>query len=135
MAWYVSGWLRVWGGKANAAIEHFAHAMRQSPLDAFIAYAQVGTAHAHFFAGRYDEASSWARMALRDLPDLVPALRMAAASDASAQRMDSANKAMGRMRQLDPTRSITNLRDVLGPYSPEIFAKYAEGMRKAGLPE
>jgi adenylate cyclase len=135
MAWYVSGWLRVWGGKANAAIEHFARAMRQSPLDAFIAYAQVGTAHAHFFAGRYDEASSWARMALRDLPDLIPALRIAAASDASAGRIDSANRAMERMHQLDPTRSITNLRDVLGPYSPEIFAKYAEGMRKAGLPE
>src|SRR5262249_13649972 len=60
MAWYFSGWLRVWLGKPSAAIEHFARAMRQSPLDPFIAYAQVGTAHAHFFAGRYDEASSWA---------------------------------------------------------------------------
>src|SRR5262249_37325936 len=64
MAWYFSGWLRNWLGKPSAAIEHFAHAMRQSPLDPFIAsYAQVGTAHAHFFAGRFDEASSWARMA------------------------------------------------------------------------
>jgi adenylate cyclase len=136
MAWHASGWLRVWGGgKSSAAIEHFAHAMRQSPLDPFIAYAQGGTAHAHFFAGRYDEASSWARIALRELPDLIPALRIAAASDASAGRMDSATKTMARMRELDPTRSISNLRDVLGPYGPEEFAKYAEGVRKAGLPE
>jgi adenylate cyclase len=134
LAWFVSGWLRVWGGEPSAAIEHFAHATRQSPLDPFIAYAQVGTAHAHFFAGRYDEASSWARMALRELPDLIPALRIAAASDASAERMDSAKKTMARMRELDPTRSISNLRDVLGPYGPEEFAKYAEGVRKAGLP-
>jgi hypothetical protein len=60
---------------------------------------------------------------------------MAAASDASAERLDSAKKTMARMRELDPTRSISNLRDVLGPYGPEEFAKYVEGVRKAGLPE
>jgi hypothetical protein len=60
---------------------------------------------------------------------------MSAASDASAERMDRARKTMARMRELDPTRAISNLRDVLGPYSPENFAKYAEGVRKAGLPD
>jgi hypothetical protein len=44
-------------------------------------------------------------------------------------------KNMARMRELDPTRCISNLRDVLGPYGPEEFEKYAEGVRKAGLPE
>jgi tetratricopeptide (TPR) repeat protein len=135
MGWYVSGWLRVWDGKPSASIEHFAHAMRQSPLDPLIAYAQTGTAHAHFFAGRYDDASSWARMALRQLPDFVPALRIAAASDASAGRLDSAERGMARMRQIDPTRRISNFADVLGPYRSEEFAKYVEGVRKAGLPE
>jgi TolB-like protein len=135
MAWYFSGWLRVWLGKSNVAIEHFARAMRLSPLDPVIWFAQVGTAHAHFFAGRYDEASSWARMTLRDLPDILPALRIAAASDASAGRLDDAKRTMARMRQVDPTRSISNLADVLGPYGSEEFARYAEGVRKAGLPE
>jgi hypothetical protein len=69
------------------------------------------------------------------MPDLVPALRIAAASDALAGRIDEAQKNLARMRQFDPTRLISNLRDVLGPYSPKEFAKYAEGMRKAGLPE
>jgi TolB-like protein/Tfp pilus assembly protein PilF len=135
MAWYFSGWLRVWIGKPNVAIEHLARAMRLSPLDPVIWFAQVGTAHAHFFAGRYDEASSWARMALREVPDLLPALRIAAASEACAGRLDDAKRTMARMRQVDPTRSISNLADVLGPYGPEEFAKYAEGVRKAGLPE
>src|SRR5262249_9660920 len=135
MAWYFSGWLRVWLGKPNVAIEHFARAIRLSPLDPVISYAQVGTALAHFFAGRYDEASSWARKALQDWPDLVSALRVAAASEAFAGRLDNAKTAMARMRQVDPTRSISNLADVLGPYRPEDFAKYAEGVRKAGLPE
>jgi len=48
MAWYFSGWLRVWLGKQNVAIEHFARAMRLNPVDPFISYAHVGTAHAHF---------------------------------------------------------------------------------------
>jgi TolB-like protein len=135
MAWYFSGWLRVWLGKPNVAIEHFARAMRLSPLDPVISYAQVGTAHALFFAGRYDEASSWARTALRELPDTLPGLRIAAASDACAGRLDNAKRAMARMRQVDPMRSISNLGDVLGPYAPEEFARYAEGVRKAGLPE
>jgi TolB-like protein len=136
-AWYYSGWLRVWLGKPKVAIEHFAHGMRliMSPLDPVIPHAQLGTAHAHYFAGHYDEASSWARMALRELPDMVPALRIAAASDALAGRLDDAKRTMAHMRQLDPTRFISNLADVLGPYGPEQFAKYAEGVRKAGLPE
>jgi tetratricopeptide (TPR) repeat protein len=135
MAWFFSGWLRVWLGQPSVAIEHFARAMRLSPLDPVISYAQVGTAHAHFFAGRYDEASSWARMAVRDVPDGLPALRIAVASDASAGRLADAERTMARMRQIDPTRSISNLADALGPYGPEDFARYAEGLRKAGLPE
>jgi hypothetical protein len=42
------------------------------------------TAHAHFFLGRYDEAASWAAMALQDNPDFQPGLRVAAASNAMA---------------------------------------------------
>jgi TolB-like protein/Tfp pilus assembly protein PilF len=135
MAWYFSGWLRVWLGKPDVAIEHFARAMRLSPLDPYISYAQAGTAHAHFFAGRYDEASSWARMALRGVPDLLPALRMAAISDASAGRPEQAQLFLARMREIDPTRRVSNLRDALGPHRPEYLAKYEEGLRKAGLPE
>jgi len=135
MAWYSSGWLRVWLGKLNMAIEHFAHAMRLSPLDPVIAYAQAGTAHAHFFASRYDEASSWARMALRGMSDLLPALRMAAASDASAGRLEQAHQCLARMREIDPTRRVSNLKEVLGPHRPENLARYEEGLRKAGLPE
>ncbi len=41
MAWYFSGWLRVWLGKSNVAIEHFAHAMRLSPLDPVIWFAHA----------------------------------------------------------------------------------------------
>ena len=105
--------------------------MRLSPLDPLIADVQAATAHAHFFAGRYDEAASWAAMAV----GARTALYIAAAGNALAGHAEEAEKAVTRLRQLDPSLSIANLREVLGPYRPEDLAKYEAGLRKAGLPE
>src|SRR5712671_5647630 len=68
-AWTFSGWARVWIGQPDVAIEHLARAMRLNPLDDTMYSMQTATAHAHFFAGRYDEASSWAAKALRERQD------------------------------------------------------------------
>jgi adenylate cyclase len=135
-AWHYSGWTRIWLGEPDMAIEHLARAMRLSPLDPLIGRVQVATAHAHFFAGRYDMASSSAGMALRDRPDYVAALRIAAASHVFAGRLEQVQKALTRLRQLAPALRVSNLRDMLGPYRrPEDIARYEEGLRKAGLPE
>jgi len=135
-AWYFSGIVRYWLGKPDLAIEHFAHAMRLSPLDPLMPWIQAATAHAHFFAGRYDEASSWAEMALRELPESHSVLRITAASNALAGHMEEAKQVGTRLRQLDPALRVSNLKDALGPYRrPEDLARYEEGLRKAGLPE
>jgi tetratricopeptide (TPR) repeat protein len=130
-AWLYSGWARIWLGQPDVAIEHLTHAMRLSPLDPLIADVQAATAHAHFFAGRYDEAASWAGMAV----GARAALYIAAAGNALAGRMEEASKAVERMRQLDPSLRIATLREALGPYRPDDLVKYEAGLRKAGLPE
>ncbi len=110
--------------------------MRLSPLDPLIVQMQAATAYAHFFAGRYDAASSWAGMALRERPDTLNALRIAVASNALAGRPEQARKLLARLRQLDPALRVSNLRDRMGPYRrPEDVARLEEGLRKAGLPE
>jgi tetratricopeptide (TPR) repeat protein len=97
---------------------------------------RAGTAHAHFFLGRYDEAASWAAMALQDNRDFQPGLRIAAASNAMAGRLEQAHKAMARLRQLNPALRVSNLKDVLGPFRhAEYISRYEEGLRRAGLPE
>jgi tetratricopeptide (TPR) repeat protein len=88
--WSVGGWIKVWLGEPDQAIERFAHAMRLSPIDPITFFAQDGMTHAHFFAGRHDEAVSWAKMALRELPDSHSGLRIAAASCALAERDEEA---------------------------------------------
>jgi len=133
--WHFGGWARIYLGDPEAAIEHFARAMRLSPLDPSIFIMQMGIAFAHFFAGRYDDASSWAEKALGDKPDYHPALRIAAASHALAGRLKEAQNAIARSRRRNSTPHISNLKNQIPLRRPEDLARYAEGLRKAGLPE
>ena len=135
-AWHCGGWVKIWLGEPEAAIERFARAMRLSPLDLWVIGMRTGTAHAHFFLGRYDEAASWAAMALQDNPDFQAGLRIDAASNAMTGRPARAQKAITRLRQVNPTLRVSNLKEVLGPYRrAEDLSLYEEGLRKAGLPE
>ena len=134
-AWFLGGFLRIWRGEFDDAVERFAHAMRLSPLDSEIYRMQAGTAMAHLLAGRFDVASSWAEKALRELPSFLIVVGIIAASHALAGRMDEARRAMQHLRQLDPALRLSNLKDWLPFHRPEDLATFADGLRKAGLPE
>ncbi len=136
-AWYSSGTVRAFrGGEPDLAIEHLGRAMRPSPLDPLLYTMQGMTAFAHFFAGRYDEACTWAEKAFWQKPDILGTLRVAAVSYAFAGRLAEARKAVARALELDPQICLSNLKDRIGVFRrPQHYAKYAEGLRMAGLPE
>ena len=134
-AWHLSGWMRIHLREPEVAIAHLARAVRLNPLDPLLFAMQNGIAAAHFLAGRYDEASSWAEKALREHPNYLPAIRMSAASHAFAGRLAEAQKAVARMRQIDPALRVAGLKDVVPFRRPEDFARYVEGLRRAGLPD
>jgi TolB-like protein len=134
-AWFLGGFLRAWRGDSDGAIEHFARAMRLSPLDLEIYRMQAGMAVAHLFAGRFDAASSWAEKAFRELPSFLMAVSILAASQALAGRTEEARRAMRHLRQLDPALRISNLRAWLPIHRPEDLAVFTDGLRRAGLPE
>lgn len=134
-AWVISGWLNVWEGNPDVAIDHFERAIRFSPLDPNIAQIRQGSAHAHFMARHYDEALTSAEAAITDR-QIAPNYRIAAASAALAGQPDRARKFTRLLLAVDPGRSLSNLEDVLGPYRrPQDIARYREGLRLAGLPE
>lgn len=135
MAWQYGGWVKNWLGEPERAIERFARSMRLSPLDPRVNGNRGGTAHAHFFLGRYDEAVSWAAMALRDNPDYQPGLRIYAAGNAMAGRLEQAHRSVARLRELNPALRVSNLKAGLGPYRHAEMSQYEEGLRRAGLPE
>jgi hypothetical protein len=91
----------------------------------------TAVAFAHFLAGRNDEASSWAAMALRENPTLHSAIRVAAAANAMTGLLEKAQNEMALMRQLDPTLRVSNLSDVMPFRRPEDLAKHAEALRMA----
>jgi tetratricopeptide (TPR) repeat protein len=135
-AWLYGGWVKNWLGEPEAANERFARAMRLSPLDPLAIGMRHGAAHAHFFLGRYDEAASWAAMALQDNPNDQLGLRIAAASNAMAGRPEQAHKAVARLRQLNPALRVSTFKDLVGPYRrAEDLSLLEEGLRQAGLPE
>jgi TolB-like protein/class 3 adenylate cyclase len=134
-AWNASGWAKVWLGEPEVAIQHFAYAMRLSPLDPVLQLFLGGTALGHFFTGRYDEAVLWAGKAVRQEPTYLSAVRALAASNALAGRLEAAQIAVALLRQVDPALRISNLKDVAPLRRPEDLARYEEGLRRAGLPE
>src|SRR5262245_585937 len=134
-AWFLGAFLRAWNGEPDSAIEHFSRAMRLSPLDPEMYRMQAGMAAAHLFAGRFDTASSWAEKSFRHLPSFLMVVSIIAASHALAARPDEAQRAMKHLRQLDPTLRVSKLADWLPFHRPEHLSLFADGLRKAGLPD
>jgi len=135
VAWFCSGWLKVSLGEPEVAIKHSTHAMRLSPSDPLLNRTQGAIATAHLFAGRYDEACSWAEKALMQQPTYVSALQCLAASHGLAGRLKEARKAMERLRIADPTFTASTPGDRIPLRRTEDLAKLSEGLRLAGLPE
>jgi TolB-like protein len=135
VAWASSGWLRVYLGEPEQAIGRFAQAMRLSPLDPLNFRVEAGMGYSHFFMGRYDEGSIWLDRSLRARPNYLTAVRGAIVSHALAGRIDKAQQLMSRMRTMDSTLRVSNLKELLPLRRPEDIEKWEEGLRMAGLPE
>jgi tetratricopeptide (TPR) repeat protein len=90
-------------------------------------------AFAHFIAGRYGEALACAQAAVRDLPNLLLANCLAAAS--AAGQPAEARKALERLRRLNPSLRVADAGAVKLIYRPEDIARWTDALRKAGLPE
>jgi tetratricopeptide (TPR) repeat protein len=133
--WHASGWLKVWIGEPDTAIEYLERFVRISPLDPLLQSVRSAIAFAHVFAGRFMEAVPFAEKALADSPNSHQALRATALSYALAGRTDQAQKAIRRLLQVDPTFRVSKLLDLTPLQRPQDIACYQEGMRKAGLPE
>jgi TolB-like protein len=134
-AWFISGFLRIWRGDPDGAIERLERGMRLSPLDPEMFRMQAGMAMAHLLAKRFDVASSWAEKAIRELSSFLIVAGVIAASHALAGRQGEAEKAMHHVRKLDPSLRLSNIKDWLPFMRPDDLATFSDGLRKAGLPD
>ena len=120
-------------GEPEVAIDYVSRAMRLSPNDPHRFSMYGALAMAHFLAGRYAEAITFAEAAKREQPASYFHMRFAASEaclDNSEQR-----RPPPRLRELHPTLRISNLQSLMVLRRPEDIARWEEGMRLAGLPE
>lgn len=134
-AWQFGGLLKAFRGEPETAIEHLAQAMRLSPLDPSLYSMHSATALAHFVAGRYEESVFWAEKASRANPNFLPAIRIIATSAGNSGQLERAQKAGKRILEIDPAFRVSRLTEHVPLRRTDDLARYAEGLRLAGLPE
>ena len=133
-SWNMGGWVRLWLNQPDAAIDHFARAMRLSPLDFGFHAAETGTAFAHIRAGRYEEASLWAERALRGQPRSADAAQAVALSSALVGDLEKAKEAIRRLLEIAPNRRISTAL-ISKNLSPKAKARFIDILREAGMPD
>ena len=99
--WQWSGWLRLWAGLPDVAIDHFERSLRLDPRDSKGATLVVNGI-AHFFARRLDQARTMLLLSLQQHPDWVPTNRFLAACYAHLGQLDEAKMIIKRLRALTP---------------------------------
>jgi TolB-like protein len=135
IAWTWRANTRRWLGVRTSVIEDYERALRLNPLDPFVFLAQSGLAGAHYVAGRYGDAVSWAEKSLHPRPHHLPTHWTYMASLGMAGRIAEARKAREVYCQLDPTARISNIRERLPMRSEEDIERLVAGLRLAGIPE
>jgi TolB-like protein/Tfp pilus assembly protein PilF len=99
--WLWSGWLRLWAGSPDVAIDHIERALRLDPRDPK-GGALLPKGIAHFFARRLEQARTMLSLSLQQHPDWVPTNRFLAACYAHLGELDEAKTTIERLRALTP---------------------------------
>jgi adenylate cyclase len=110
-------------------------AIRINPRDPSIFFRFAGIAMAHFAAGRYLEASQWARKSIQRKPNYRVGHAYLAASLAQANLLEEAKEAVNSYLESFPDETISNLRRLWTREASDRTHRFEEGLRKAGLPE
>jgi TolB-like protein len=119
-------------GRSDEAIPHLQLAIRMSPHDPQNAIFNSAQGVAHYLAGRYGEAVSFARRAVQQREGMTLAHRLYVAALAQAGHVAEARAALARLRGLQPDVSIAWIEKHV-PYTRLTMEKFLAGMRKAGL--
>jgi adenylate cyclase len=98
--WYWSGWLRLWSGQPDLAIEHFERSLRLDPRRKAPASFSIGVAH--FFARRLDNAAAMLLLSLQETPNWAPTYRFLASCYAHMGRVRDAQDIVKKLREITP---------------------------------
>jgi len=133
-AWSRSGWIDVYRGDPDSAIERFKIALDLAPHDALAFNNEVGIGCAHFVAGAYAEAAVWQERALGRHPSAFWVHRTMCAAYVHAGAKQSARRSLGMLRVRYPELTVSQLRLGMPPLRPEHGELVVGALAEAGLP-
>jgi TolB-like protein/Flp pilus assembly protein TadD len=101
LGWFRSGWLRLWHGEPDLAIQHFQTSLGLSPRDP-IAASFLGIGVGYILTGRFEEARAMLLRSLQESPNSAPTYRWLAVCFAQMGRPDEAREMINRLRTMMP---------------------------------
>jgi len=131
------GWLAVvlsWRGDYDEAIVHAERSFRLSPRDNHSMWSLAQTT-ANFGAGNYEQSVEWARKVIGATPEFPIPWRYLAASLAHLGRLEEAYAAKDQLLRIMLNENLRLVRTALPSANAERMQRFAEGLRKAGVPE
>jgi AraC-like DNA-binding protein/TolB-like protein len=133
-AWARSGWLDLYRGRADSAIERFTIAHELAPHDPLAFNNLVGVGCAHFHAGRYLDATKWQERALLARPSAGWIHRTMCPGYVLAGARPEAARSIAGLRKHYPHLTLTEVSEGLPPLPRTYCDRVVAGLQGAGLP-
>jgi AraC-like DNA-binding protein/tetratricopeptide (TPR) repeat protein len=133
-AWSRSGWIDVYKGDTDSAIERFAIALDLAPHDPLAFNTFVGTGCAHFHAGRYVEAAYWQERALVARPSAAWVHRTLCPAYVLGGFKTDARRSLAALRGHYPELTVSQLPQGLPPLPPGYGDLVMGSLESMGLP-
>jgi AraC-like DNA-binding protein/tetratricopeptide (TPR) repeat protein len=133
-AWSRSGWIDVYRGDAESAIERFKIALDLAPHDSLAFNSLVGIGCAHFAAGRYFDAAQWQERALMAHPSATWVHRTLCPAYALGGAASEARRSLTALREQYPALTVADVQQGLPPLPQAFCDRVVDALHTVGLP-
>lgn len=135
LAWCFSGLTHSYLGRHDEALRRMYQAVRLSPSDPHLFFFDHALIMPHLLLAEYESAAEIGRRAIELNPWFSSAYKGYLAALGYLDRALETEAALNRLLELEPAFSVESAVARSPMTRPEDRARYAEGLRRAGLPE
>ncbi|HMM93168.1 helix-turn-helix domain-containing protein [Bradyrhizobium sp.] len=133
-AWSRSGWIDVYKGDPQSAIERFRIALDLAPHDPLAFNSMVGIGCALFTAGQYAEGARWQERALAEHPSASWVHRTLCPAHVLAGQGAQARRSLDALRRHYPDLTVSEVQRGMPPLPPSQCDLVVGALQEAGLP-
>ncbi len=134
IAWTMSALSKMYSGDHTTGLRHAQMAQALSPRDPHIFFVEHAVMIGHLFRRELDAADAAADAVLERQPDHASALRIRLAILGHLGRVEMAEEHLARLRAIDLNLTVGSITG-RAPFQLDDIAYYAEGLRRAGVPD